>query len=192
MSRFDLKEKIIVASFVFITIIVLWLISPMGKLYLPMDTEPLEKSLSFKIPTGYTLKSFNKSYDAEIYNLYNEIYNPHVVTIIILRNVTLNIGDISFKNSNIPSINEFWGSTGFEDVQIFNCNKSLIKHVPVTLCRFKAVKPNLNHKTRKEGQIALFKKASKDVFILNVASELAYNKIVLKDLLRRILTNKRL
>ncbi|MEW5818871.1 MAG: hypothetical protein AB1782_01655 [Cyanobacteriota bacterium] len=191
MKDFNVKEKIIIFSFIVITIFVLWLISPMGKLYLPIKADSLEADLNFKLPGIFTIKNINESPMGNTYHLYNSDDSPQLISIIPVENQPLTLNDIRNDVQSNPKLALFWSNSKFKDVIIKNCEENNNSQNIIGTCDFEAEWPDLNYRTFKEGQITLIKKDNKYIFIMASSSKMAYNPKLLKILVKSILSTSK-
>lgn len=192
MKHFDKSDQIIIIAFIVVSIFVLWLISPMGKLYLPLNTEELENTLDFKIPKQYVLKHQYMILNDKVFNLFNDSYSPTVLSLVVMNNVLLKPEDIYPDKSGVATIKNFWQDTSFINRNISDCQNKMLDKTPVYICNVKAEKAELNLTFIKEGQVAYFKKGTKTIFLLSTASKMAYNPMITYKLINAILKDKNL
>ena len=187
MKNITFSEKFVIISFIVISIIVLWLISPMGKVTLPLSNKSLEKELDFKLSKEFSIKDTETIGDYHLYHLYNEIASPHVLSILILDKRPLTINDLRYDRTQISEIKLFWSKPRFSPVSIRKCEDKKIDNRSVNSCLFKAEWPTFNNKNYKEGEIASFTKGDKSVFIMSSAAEDSYNSQIMEHLIKSII-----
>lgn len=179
-------DKIIFAIFILVTVVFLWLISPMGQLYLPIDKSQLEDELQFELPNRYEIKGIDKFKNYKVYHLRIDEEFPHIISLVIQPKLPLLIDEVSKTNSTNEPIKAFWISTTFVDEKENGCEQEIENGIPINLCRFEARWPILNNNNLREGQYSLINKADKTVFIFSSAAKDTYNKQHITDLIETI------
>jgi hypothetical protein len=187
MNKISTGEKLYITGFIITSIVVLWLISPAGQLYLPPDNTLLEKTLAFTMPEGFIAKGYRDYKNGRVYNVYSEISSPQVFSLIPVDETQLTVEDIDFSDPLNPLVRSFWYDTGFINGEITGCHKTTLRDHNLTRCMFKAQKTALSEKTAREGEVFIFNKLSKQVFMLAVAPGIAYKPEVTGKLLESIL-----
>lgn len=185
MKELNLTEKLIIISFVVITIILLWLISPMGRIFLPVDKSHLEQMLDFKLPEKLELKQYSTEEFGELFHLISNTNPSQITTIIVEKEKYLEeVSDQKFSSTKAKVINEFFKESGLTDTKISDC-----KEENVITCDFKAIKDELNDITYKEGKVVFLSKRGRPVTILSVAPVKSYDNNILKNLVEKILND---
>lgn len=179
-------DKIFMTIFLLVTVVFLWLISPMGQLYIPWDKSQLEQQLEFTLPAQFEIKGIDKFDNYEVYHLRVDEAFPHIISLVVQPKVPLLINEVSKTNSTNEPIKKFWNSTTFSDIKENGCTQELKNNTPLDLCRFEARWPILNNDNFKEGQYSLINKADKTIFIISSASKETYNNQHLTDLIETI------
>lgn len=190
MPDFRKKEKLLILAFIITTILTLWLISPMGQLYLPVKTDSLEKVLSFKLPQNYTLKRIRHSNNADIYDIENHTPTTHILSIVIFKDNASNKPQYIDPIDSTDDLRTFWNDTKLKDFTLNPCKIKIIDKHKFNICYFKALWPNLNHDSPMEGEYCSFKKGDKIIFTSSIASQHSYKPSILNKLISSINNNE--
>lgn len=187
MASFSQKDKYIFIGFITTTLLTLWVISPMGKLFLPIKSDTLENQLSFKLPREYIIKHAKESDKVNIYHLEKQKPTPHIYSLLIFNKAQFNPDTAIDPTNSTDSIKNFWRNTKLKDFKLSPCEQKSIKGKTIKICYFEAIWPSLNHDTPKEGHYSLFKKNDKYILATSLSSKYSYNKSSLINLITRIL-----
>lgn len=180
-------DKSFMWIFLILTFLILFSISPMGRLFLPVNKSSLENNLAFTLDPSFTLKAYDVKEQSQWFHLVHKNFSPHVISILIDERSSFPTDVLTPQQTKNPLIQAYWDATGYQNVVVNDCLDSTIKEKPVKTCSFSADKPDLNHKEIKEGQLAFFTQNDYNVFIAATAPKLAYNQENLSVLLHNIL-----
>lgn len=186
MVSMNKLDKILFAVFILVTLVFLWLVSPMGQLYLPLDKSQLEDTLAFTLPDKYELKGIDDFKDCKVYHLRTDDDFPHIISLVVQPKTPLMIDDVFKPSTKNEPINKFWASTTFTDIKENGCIQEISNDKVQDLCSFEATWPIINNDNKKEGQFSLINKANKTVFIMSSAVKETYNNEYIKDIIENI------
>ncbi|MGD9582012.1 MAG: hypothetical protein AB7V50_11625 [Vampirovibrionia bacterium] len=179
-------DKIFIIIFVVVSALFLWLISPMGQLYLPLDKSKLEGDLQFKLNPSFELKGIDNYNDYVIYHLRVDEKFPHIISIVVQPEADLEIDQVQNAGSPNYPISRFWASTTFQDVNNKGCKEVLINSRKLNLCDFTARWPIINNDNFKDGQYTLVNKDGKTVFVFSSSSKGEYDQKNIVKLLKNV------
>jgi hypothetical protein len=189
MKQISTQEKILFISFIVLSIFILWLISPMGSLYLPVNTDKLKSTTGLTLPDGYVLKKYSMK-DTPVFSILNEVYSPHLITIMVSSQQSFEEQDFSFDKSNNIDVKNFWLSTGIHSPSIIGCIDKLVSGISSKTCKYVANKNGLNESTRKQGEISILNKGNQSFYFVSMATEKSYKPFLLNNLIVNVAKSK--